>query len=199
MPERAQVVRYANALTQVFTDARFIHRTVHMHAILEKRKGEAYTNELGKTAVDTLVEPRTSLNDKHLAGRMLCMSETKASASQVVRAHCCIPACRSKELYAVVGPTESPIAGINIYDPVDVFACSPPMLVVPSWPGAGSLDYRLQTSCKTPDNIDRHEIKVETKNKRLRVIVTAFNKYNKQVGTPQKYFFNFKSNGLVSS
>ena len=196
MPERAQVVRYGHAMGHVFADAKSLRRTVLMHTILQKRKKEIYTNEVQNT-INTLLDAR----NEHPEGYNIHPPQpidAKANASQILRTHCCVPGCHSTEIHAIVGPPETPIAGINIYDRANVFACSPPMLIAPCWTGAEDLDYRLQTACETPDNVDRHEFKVETKNKRLRVIITAFNKYEKQVGNPQKYFFNFKSAGLVS-
>ena len=196
MPERAQVARYGNAMSMVFKFARLLVRNVHMHAVLQKKITKSDKNDLSHTA-NSPADPKI----KYSTDRMLHPPKTieaKARASQVLRAHCCVPACHSTDTYAIVGPEGTPIAGLSMYHPVDVFACSPPTLVAPTWSGARDLDHRLQTSCETPVNVSRHEFKVETKNKRLRVIITAFNKYEKQVGNPQKYFFNFKSNGLVS-
>ena len=116
----------------------------------------------------------------------------------------CLPGCRKTPSYLVCFPasgfyrTEKGLPEmLHPYPSRHIRSCSPTEYVPATWPNGDEFDGTLLSSCQRPSHVAEYTSRVEIRNKRVRLILTALDKNGKQIGSPQKYLFNFKSTGLV--
>lgn len=204
MPEKAQVYRYKLGLQQAFQLCGRIKSVQQTHVKLNKHKDGETAGKLPCCEHDPFHAHSTSS-----CGILLTMETNSLCFGppgdvKVIRQHLCSPFCKRTNIHDVVCPPYRRVAGWNPYQASTVTACCPIEVLKPQWLTGEQKranyreDHRLVTSCLSPTEVATHNVEVETKNKRLRIIATPLDLSGVPLDAPTKYFFNFKANGLVS-